>query len=304
MPEVMLIARDACFSPHSEEKDRAIIHAVAERLRLRGHSVTRIAEDAHATALRQWEKAELHCWLSMGRHTATLDFLRQQEQAGMMVVNSTQGVSLCKQRDRMEALMRRIGIPMPPSVQEEQTAEGGCWIKRADTTSQVPADVCFAATDGERLEALDAFRQRGITRVVVSSHVTGDVVKFYGVQPAGFFRVYYPTDDGDTKYDDERRNGPAHHYPFNQQRLQTEAQRLACVAGVPIYGGDAVVRADGSFCIIDFNDWPSFARCRDEAADAIVEMYDEMMEAHLTIGIQSVDHDYNVGTGRALSANG
>ena len=34
---------------------------------------------------------------------------------------------------------------------------------------------------------------------------------------------------------------------------------------VPVYGGDCVVSEDGSIRIIDFNDWPSFAPCREEA---------------------------------------
>ena len=32
------------------------------------------------------------------------------------------------------------------------------------------------------------------------------------------------------------------------------------------------MREDGSYVIIDFNDFPSFSRCRDEAAKAIVEL--------------------------------
>ena len=32
------------------------------------------------------------------------------------------------------------------------------------------------------------------------------------------------------------------------------------------------MKADGSYVIIDFNDFPSFSRCRDEAAEAIVEL--------------------------------
>ena len=34
---------------------------------------------------------------------------------------------------------------------------------------------------------------------------------------------------------------------------------------VPVYGGDCVVSSSGEIRIIDFNDWPSFARCREEA---------------------------------------
>ena len=54
--------------------------------------------------------------------------------------------------------------------------------------------------------------------------------------------------------------------------MQHEVQRLAAAVGVDVYGGDAIIRADGSFCLIDFNDWPSFSRCRDAAADAIVSL--------------------------------
>ena len=114
--------------------------------------------------------------------------------------------------------------------------------------------------------------QRGIADHVVSAHVTGDLVKFYGVRGTDFFRYYYPTDDGQTKFDDEQHNGQAHHYPFDVNHLQQQATRLAEAVGISIYGGDCIVRADGSYCVIDFNDWPSFSRCREEAADAIIHL--------------------------------
>ncbi len=40
---------------------------------------------------------------------------------------------------------------------------------------------------------------------------------------------------------------------------------------VKIYGGDCIVDPDGSIRIIDFNDWPSFAPCRKEAAPYIAK---------------------------------
>jgi len=36
-----------------------------------------------------------------------------------------------------------------------------------------------------------------------------------------------------------------------------------------IFGGDAIIRADGEPVIIDLNAWPSYARYRDRAAQAI-----------------------------------
>ena len=43
-----------------------------------------------------------------------------------------------------------------------------------------------------------------------------------------------------------------------------------------MYGGDAIVTSDGDFYIIDFNDWPSFASCREAAAEAIVVLNYEL----------------------------
>ena len=38
-----------------------------------------------------------------------------------------------------------------------------------------------------------------------------------------------------------------------------------------VYGGDCIVGEDGNIRIIDFNDWPSFAPCRNEAAPFIAK---------------------------------
>ena len=72
-----------------------------------------------------------------------------------------------------------------------------------------------------------------------------------------------------SKFDNELVNGKAKHYPFHEGSLCRDAERLASLVGTDIYGGDCIVRSDGSYAIIDFNDFPSFSRCRDEAAEAI-----------------------------------
>ena len=66
-----------------------------------------------------------------------------------------------------------------------------------------------------------------------------------------------------------RHNGPAQHYTFDAEQMKNDVNRLAGLTDLEVYGGDIIVRPDGSYCIIDFNDWPSFSRCRDEAAEAI-----------------------------------
>ena len=106
--------------------------------------------------------------------------------------------------------------------------------------------------------------------MVVSAHVPGDLVKFYGVGTA-FFQFFYPSDDGISKFGDEKRNGVAHHYAFEAERLHQEVVRLSQLVGVEVFGGDAIIDEHGRFYIIDFNDWPSFSRCREEAAMAIAQ---------------------------------
>ena len=163
--------------------------------------------------------------------------------------------------------MAQTGTPVPP-----KEGPDGYWLKRGDAAAQSKDDVQYAATKAELAEKIRHFESRGICDYVVSAHVVGDVVKFYGVSGTGFFRYYYPTDDGQSKFGDEARNGLAHHYPFSEAQLQYEVERLAVAVGVEVFGGDAIIRSDGTFCVIDFNDWPSFSRCRESAATAIAAL--------------------------------
>ena len=55
------------------------------------------------------------------------------------------------------------------------------WIKRYDFHATQPDDVMYVASeDGWRM-SLERFAGRGIPFVVVQEHVTGDLIKFYGV---------------------------------------------------------------------------------------------------------------------------
>jgi len=66
-------------------------------------------------------------------------------------------------------------------------------------------------------------------------------------------------------------NGIAKGIPFSVEELKIQSDKAAEALNVPIYGGDCVISADGTLRIIDFNDWPSFARCREEAGGKIAE---------------------------------
>ena len=45
----------------------------------------------------------------------------------------------------------------------------------------------------------------------------------------------------------------------------------AAAVGLDIFGGDVIVSPAGELTLIDLNDWPSFAPCRERAAYAIAD---------------------------------
>ena len=263
--KLIAVRRDDRFSPNSVEKDRLILEAACNNV------CRQFEQQGVPCALRWVDEAELtpadeaDLYLSMARLPEALQVLEGFEQQGRRVVNSARGVMNC-QRSVLEKLMREHHVSAP-----QPCDEGGspCWLKRGDAAAQSKADVVFCQDADALQKALADFKARGISDYVVSRHVAGDVVKFYGVSDT-FFRYFYPTDDGQTKFGDEtQHNGPSHHYAFDAQALQSEVERLARLVGIEVYGGDAIIDSEGRFFIIDFNDWPSFSRCRDEAAEAI-----------------------------------
>lgn len=263
--KIIAIRRDARFSPNCSEKDRAILEAASREV------CKRFEEMGDPCELRWVEERdfspadEAEIYLSMARLPEALRTLEAFERQGRRVVNRPSGVSNC-QRSRLQQLMRENDIPMP-----ESDLVFPVWLKRGDGAAQSEDDVVFCENETAFQQAVGTFQQRGIADYVVSQHVVGDIVKFYGVGDR-FFRYFYPTDDGETKFGHEKINGPAHHYAFDASQLHQDVRRLAKLTGLEVYGGDIIVRPDGSYCIIDFNDWPSFSRCRDEAAEAIAEI--------------------------------
>ncbi len=254
---ILMIRRAEQFSPHSVEKDRAILEAVATRLSQKGHIVKQIDECSVETFLSTNMPDFI---FSMARLPETLHLLHS---SGIQVVNSPLSVEHST-RQWLQEVMLSLDVPVPVG-----DGRHGYWLKRGDAAAQTAQDVVYAPDELSLSEAKAAMRARGINDFIVSPHVQGDLVKFYGVLSSGFFRCFYPTDDGQTKFNLERLNGQAHHYPYDIGQLQKKVEELAAAVGLEVYGGDCIVCADGTWYVIDFNDWPSFARCREEAADAI-----------------------------------
>ena len=100
-----------------------------------------------------------------------------------------------------------------------------------------------------------------------------DLLKFYGVVGTDFFFSYHPTSStsGFSKFGLEAHNGIPQGYDYDAEALRRMAEKVAQACGFTLYGGDCIVRPDGSFVLIDFNDFPSFAPCASEAAQAFVD---------------------------------
>lgn len=76
-------------------------------------------------------------------------------------------------------------------------------------------------------------------------------------------------------------NGKSRGFNFDPDELRGICQRASKLMDVRIYGGDCIVDEHGHISIIDFNDWPSFAPCRAEAAPAIAKSVLKAIRKHI-----------------------
>lgn len=273
--KIIAVNRGTIFSPNHVGNDAAILKAVADGLAAKGHEVDIVHEgELTAELLAGYDAAA-----SMARDDRSLDLLQAFADRGGVVVNSSKGVRNCVRYD-MTSLLINNNVKHPESILVDLVADGlpssidlafPCWVKRGDACAMVKEDVTYTTSESEALDVLASFAQRGITKAVISRHLAGDLVKFYGVAGTGFFYWFYPSPESHSKFGLEIYNGAASGYGFSVEEMRQECSRIASVLDVPVYGGDAIVLADGDFRIIDFNDWPSYARCREEAALSIAE---------------------------------
>ncbi len=218
--------------------------------------------------------------VNMCREMKSIHKLQELEQKGALVINSGFGIENCT-RERMTRILVGSNIPYPESLivntDEGVTAtlkKAGftqCWIKRGDFHAMHKEDVSYVRHPEEAQEVLQEYFLRGIKRAVINRHLVGDLIKFYGVQGTPFFFWFYPFDLGHSKYGHEAINGKSQGLEFDKEKLRAICQNASEVLDVKVYGGDCIISPEGDIRIIDFNDWPSFAPCRQEAAPHIAK---------------------------------
>ncbi len=275
------IYRELAHSPGRIDDDRAILNRVGEALAERGFSVELLAADDAEAAF----EAPRPNILVMCERGAVLDRLKAMEMAGSIVVNSPDAIRNTY-RHRMVELFARRHVPAPASQivatgASKPRPAGAMWVKRYDFHATQPDDVMYAASEDGWREALRRFARRGIPFVVAQEHVAGDLVKFYGVRngaaatDANWFEWFYHRDKGMLGHS------------FEVSRLRQISFGAAAALGLEIFGGDAIIQANGEPMIIDLNAWPSYAKYREQAAKAIADHVTERFRRRPRIASQT-----------------
>jgi hypothetical protein len=263
------------FSPNHVGNDEAIFSLTARELRKLGCRVNEYPE-----AVLKGEGVAEAFIFNMVRDKLSVRKLQTYEDEGRIVVNSAYGIRNCT-REAMTRLLLANKIPHPlslilptdadPLPALREAALHDCWVKRGDFHAIHREDVTYVRNPHEAQSILEEYALRGIERAVINEHLRGDLVKFYGVSGTAFFHWFYPSCAHHSKFGLEQINGAARGIPFDADYLHTLCERAAEALGVQVYGGDCIVSGDGALCLIDFNDWPSFAPCREEAAPYIAQ---------------------------------
>src|SRR5262245_15894515 len=270
MTDCLRIYREPRCSPGRHlDNDARLLELVAARLSAGGRTV-QLATLDEAGPLRQGAALIF----SMCQSPDGLRTIAAWEAEGATVVNRS-AASLSTYREALIPALQRHGltVPVTRSAQTERStsqsvqtilAGGGRWIKRGDLHASVPDDVRWVET-AERLEqALDDFERRGIRTAAVQAHAPGRELKFYAVRGSSFFHC-------------QKGDGiPAD--PRDEVIAREIATRIASALDLDIFGGDLVIDRDDRPTLIDVNDWPSFAPCRERAAAAISDFLETRID--------------------------
>jgi glutathione synthase/RimK-type ligase-like ATP-grasp enzyme len=258
--KVLGVYRETEFSPGKVADDAAIIDAALAELKRDGADVTAMTAEQFIAGTSHHADVVL----AMCQSHEALSCLASVEKSGAVVMNTALAIRNCY-RDLLAAGLMRAGVPVPegalvstalpldPKSLRALDLNAPLYVKRGDLHALGPADVSRVVGYDQLEKALADFDRRGVPKVYIQQEFPGEVVKFYGVSGSQYFSAV--PERGILR--DEQKNA-----------LQRAAAISAEALGLDVWGGDAVF--DGKeFAIVDFNDWPSFRRVRDEAARAI-----------------------------------
>jgi hypothetical protein len=269
MKRLLGLYREKQYSPgRHQSNDALLLDQIAHRLREREFAVDLMTLDE-----ANGDRTEASLVFSMVQGRNGLESLAEWEREGARIINSPRA-ALNTHRDRLPALMVKAALPFPATnlvhTREKPNLDGidvadGIWLKRGDVHASVTADVQWIDSPDHLAAGLAEFDRRGIELAALQAHRAGDEIKFYGVAGGAFFHWFY--------------SGTAKKYPFDFAKLVALGNEAAAAAGLDIFGGDVIVSSTGELTLIDLNDWPSFAPCRERAAYAIADFISKRVHA-------------------------
>lgn len=278
--KILGIRRGTKYSPNLVGNDAAIFTAVVDALRAMGHEVASISENE----MTGFDYTPYGRVFSMARDPFSLVMLEKETDVATQqkFINSIDGILSCTNKAAVATQMLDAGIPQPEfligeqrnllfcSVEDKNNIALPLWLKNCDGSATVADDTVFCTSEKEFNRAFKQMEEREVNLWMVQEHKPGDLIKFYGVEGTDFFYWSYAS-QGHSKFGLEAVNGKERGFSFQPERIKLYADMLAKKLNVPIYGGDAVIDEEGKFWFIDFNDFPSFSSCREEAAEAIAK---------------------------------
>ena len=266
---IAAILREGIFSPNHIANDAAILHAVVAELRRRGCQVNVYSEDEFSDI-----SLEEDVILAMCRGANAVEKLQLLEDEGRIVINSGYGIENCI-RMIMVRLLAQYGIPIPDFFVVDTDVDirkqlikagfGPCWVKKGDAPLHHLEDIARCRHPEEAQEILHEFFFRHISKAVVSRDIEGDKIRCYGIASSGWFHSFLPFRSGGFEEEGTALSDAL------QVRVKDLCMKAAEVLNVDVFGCDVVLDNDDNCFIESFDDWPSFAPIRKDAARAIAK---------------------------------
>lgn len=281
--KTLLVYRAPEYSPNNVSRDAAILDAVGERLRIASCCLDTCVEGEWPADIETFDVI-----FHMARKLSSI--MRLEQLSHPVIYNAPQGVRhVAKSRELMLMLLESAGVRVPqwwafePETDEmfvcepqlQQLLPG--WVKAMRPDGAQPDDVTFVRTPLEADSRILEFTAQQVPDIIVTKHLEGDLIKCYCVCDAGgevaMIHWFYPQDTSYSKFGNaEQHNSPLSHIPFDAVLLNRLAVQIASALDLQIFGFDSIVQSADDIAVIDVNDWPTFGVCRDEAADAIVQL--------------------------------
>ncbi len=266
---IAAILRAGIFSPNHIANDAAILHAVVAELRRRGCHVNVYSEDEFCEAA-----IEEDVILAMCRGAKAVDKLQKLEDSGKLIVNSGYGIENCI-RMIMVRLLDQAGVPVTDFFVVDTDVDvrkmlqkagfGPCWVKKGDAPLHHLEDIARCRHAEEAQELLHEFFFRHISKAVVSRDVEGEKIRCYGVASTGWFHSFIPFRS------DAFEEGGNSSSEALKAKVKEICMKAAEVLNVDVFGCDIVLDRNDDLYLVSFDDWPSFAPIRKEAARAIAK---------------------------------